>query len=578
MLCCSQKIRLQYWLMVLCCFLSAHLYAQSTNSDRNLFAKPMQLPFNLAGSFGEPRPNHFHAGIDIKTNGMEGESVYSIYDGYISRIKVSSVGYGKAIYITHTNGYTSVYGHLSKFNDQLEKYVHQQHYIQKKSELDLFIDVGKFIVKKNDLIAYSGNTGGSSAPHLHFEIRNTKTEEALNPLDFYSREYYSDTIPPQVNQVKIYPFDQSFYYYNAGITVPLIKQENYYTTMLPIQFGNHTDFCISLEGFDKPDTSSSKNGIDKIEVFQNQQKVFSYHMNVIDFNRTRMCNAFIDYDEMKRDNGYFYNLYRLKNNTYPIYNSTNNGFFKINHLDTIPINLFCYDYNNNKTEVRLQIIRNDSLEIKDSVIAVTADEYAFKNIASTQKDSLQLDNFKINFSANALYDDISLSLTKTNTTNKYNSPIFKVDNLDNYIPLQSAATISLKTNTIKNPDKIVWIHQSLSGKETALQTRYANQVFSASAKELGQFYLQYDTIKPEIKLLSLKDKISVQITDDLSGILNYNGYIDNKWVNFYYDAKNNSLEYIYDEYCPRGEHTLKIIVTDNKGNKNTLIQKFIYSS
>lgn len=128
----------------------------------------MNLPFNLAGSFGEPRKDHFHAGMDIKTNGVEGEPVFAVYDGYISRIRVSPYGYGRAIYITHSNGFTSVYGHLSRFNDAIEKYIHKQHYLQKKSELDLYFDSTKLPVKQNDMIAFSGNTGGSSAPHLHF--------------------------------------------------------------------------------------------------------------------------------------------------------------------------------------------------------------------------------------------------------------------------------------------------------------------------------------------------------------------------------------------------------------------------
>lgn len=139
----------------------------------------MNLSFSLAGSFGEPRPDHFHSGIDIKTNGVEGEPVFSIYDGYISRIKVSSVGYGKALYITHPNGYTSLYAHLGRFSDAIEKYVHGQHYARKQSEFDLYPDAEMFKVRQNDTIAFSGNTGGSTAPHLHFEIRDSKQSTPL---------------------------------------------------------------------------------------------------------------------------------------------------------------------------------------------------------------------------------------------------------------------------------------------------------------------------------------------------------------------------------------------------------------
>jgi hypothetical protein len=536
----------------------------------------MQLPLNLAGSYGEPRPNHFHAGIDIKTNGVEGEPVYSIYDGYISRIKVSSVGYGKAVYITHTNGYTSVYAHLSKFSEAVENYVHQQHYAQKKSEFDLYPNTSRFTLKQNDLIGYSGNTGGSSAPHLHFEIRDTKTEHALNPLDFYPNAFYSDTIPPQLNKVKVYPFDNSFYAYTAGITAPLIKRDNHYTTLQPIKFSDFPDFCFSLEGFDKHDTSASRNGIDKMEVYNQQKLVFSYHMNRIDFEKTRMCNAFVDYHEMKQDSGYYYNLYRFKNNTYPIYNSSNNGFFKINPKDTVSLEIYCYDYNENKTEIRLEVIRNDSASLTDSAYAFPADSYVYRDIAADKKDSLEIGNFKITFKPKSFYDDIALTLQQSDYTNTVISPVFDVYHMNDYIPLQYAARITMKSSNIPEPEKIVLMHRSLSGKENALRTAYSNALFTAETKELGQFYIQYDTIIPEITLLTTEKKISVKINDNLSGINTYNGYIDGKWVNFYYDAKLDLLEYNYDAYCSKGEHTLTIVVTDNKGNKNSLSQKFIY--
>ena len=179
-------------------------YSFSQEYRNSGFSKPMNLPFNLAGSFGEPRPDHFHSGIDIKTNGVEGQPVFAVYDGYISRIRVSPYGYGRAIYITHPNGFTTVYGHLSRFYGAIEKYIDAQHYALKKSELDLTPDASVFPLKQNDTIAFSGNTGGSDAPHLHFEVRNTQTEHALNPLDFYPRSFYVDTIPPQINKVKVY--------------------------------------------------------------------------------------------------------------------------------------------------------------------------------------------------------------------------------------------------------------------------------------------------------------------------------------------------------------------------------------
>lgn len=537
------------------------------------FSKPMNLSFSLAGSFGEPRPDHFHSGIDIKTNGVEGEPVFSIYDGYISRIKVSSVGYGKALYITHPNGYTSLYAHLGRFSDAIEKYVHGQHYARKQSEFDLYPDAEMFKVRQNDTIAFSGNTGGSTAPHLHFEIRDSKTEHALNPLDFYPKDFYTDTIPPQLNKVKIYKFKSRFYEAQTEV-LQLKRSGSFLTTDTQIIVDNYDFFCLSLEGFDKQDTSENKNGIYRMEVLRNNAVIFRYTMDDVDFDKTRMCNAFVDYHEMMNDSGYFYNAYLLKNNTLRIYQS-DNGLIELKNNDTAEIVIYCYDYKENKTGIRLTVIRNDSgnlTEHKDVAGSMLTDK----------KDSVRLNGFKMIFPEKCFYDDVSLSVRRTAQPENWLSAVYSVSHPGTYIPLQKSARIEFNATVKKQRGKITLVRRDMDGKETALPTKYTNTRFYAESKKLGAFFLSYDTTNPEVKILYSGTEISnntiiqVKISDDLSGIGTYNGYIDNTWVNFYYDSKNDILQYQPDEYCQKGEHILKIIVTDKVGNMNTITQKFNY--
>jgi hypothetical protein len=548
------------------------LIVNSFSQDyRNIgFAKPMNLPFNLAGSFGEPRKDHFHSGIDIKTNGIEGEPVFTIGDGYISRIKVSPYGYGKAIYITHNNGYTSVYAHLSKFFGAIEKYIQQQHYLQKKSEFDIYLDATKFPVLKSDTIAFSGNTGGSSAPHLHFEIRDTKTEHALNPLDFYPKEFYIDTIPPQLNKVKINTiYSNSIYTSNSSI-YNLFKVNNEFINKDSIVIKNDSIISFSLEGFDKQDDSENKNGIKKIEVFQIDSLIFKYDLTEIDFDKTRMCNAFVDYNEMMTNNGYFYNCSQLKDNTLDFY-LKKNIFAKIKNGENV-FNIFCSDYNNNKTKIRLSIVKNETDEITVDT-AMSFSSSVSEDIIYQHTDSLSYKAFKIKFNNNTFYDNIYINVTQKQDN------IFDVTNINSQqlTPLQKPASIQFKSSIKKYRNKVVIVRQDFKGKETALKTTFDKTKFYAETKELGTFYLKYDTTKPEIKILNLKSEIiNINISDELSGIDSYNVYIDNKWVNFYYDAKNDVLEYHYDKILTTGKHNLKIIVTDNVGNKNMLTQNFTY--
>lgn len=567
------------------CVFTAHLlllaaYSFSQDYRNSGFVKPMNLPFNLAGSFGEPRKDHFHSGIDIKTNGIEGEPVFAVYDGYISRIRVSPYGYGRAIYITHTNGFTSVYGHLSKFYGAIEKYIHAQHYLQKKSELDLTLDAKAFPVKQNDTIAFSGNTGGSTAPHLHFEIRNTKTEHALNPLDFYPGSFYVDTIPPQLNKVKINQYlPMRFPHLSLSKEYRLQMKDNILSPIDSIYTDDMSWFSFSLEGFDKQDSSENKNGIKKMEIFQNERLVFKFDITEIDFEKTRMCNAFVDYGEMIKDSGYFYNCHQMGNNSLSIYKVHNsNGFFILQKEPSVLYDIYCYDYNDNKTQIKLKIVNSnqsaDHIELPHNKENV----YKYK-IISMDKDSIYLPEFKIRFPENAFYDNTFLSvrlkmindIDTVYTTGIYNKP------------LQKAAEIEFASGIKNHRNKIVVVRQNNKGKEVALKTTFDKTKFYAETKELGSFYLKYDTVKPINEIINLKLEIlnetkfiQAKITDNLSGIDSYNGYIDNKWVNFYYDAKNDVIQYNFDEYCTKGEHLLKIIVTDNVGNKSTITQKFTY--
>lgn len=538
------------------------------------FSKPMQLPFNLAGTFGEPRPDHFHSGIDIKTNGVEGAPVIAIAAGFISRIRVSPYGYGKAIYVTHRNGYTSVYGHLSKFYGKIEQYIHTKHYAVQKSELDITLDSTTFVLQQNDTIAFSGNTGGSTAPHLHFEIRNTQTEHALNPLDFYPKNFYVDTIAPQINSVKLYFFDTSSFYNSVAMEYPLVKQNGIYTTTTQIQKLNYPMFAISLEGFDKQDDSENKNGIQKMNIFEKDSLVFQYNIKDIDFNKTRMCNAFVDYDEMKKGNGYFYNGYQLKNNSLPFYLAGYNGFFDVHSSNFSELKIQCFDYNNNKSEIQLNFKNSDNSLSKSSVVPNA--KAISKFVKTDNTDSLLLKNIKIKFSPNTFYDNASLAISTTKKEDDILSDKYTLGNLNGLIPLQKPVIITLVTSIKKLKNKIVFVCKDFKGKETALKTTFNKSIFYTSTTALGTYYLKYDTVKPIVeKIEILPETISVHVVDNLSGVDIYNGYIDNNWVNFYYDAKNDNLIYNIDERCTKGEHLLKLIVTDKVGNENILLHKFI---
>lgn len=563
------------------------------------FIKPMDLPFNLAGSFGEPRPDHFHSGIDIKTNEEEGYTVVAIGDGYVSRIRVSPYGYGKSIYITHPNGYTSVYGHLSGFNAELENYVHRQHYLKQQSELDLYPGSGQFKVKQGDTIAFSGNTGGSGGPHLHFEIRDSKTEHALNPLDFYPKDFYVDTIPPTVLWVTTYNITRWFYRNLGTYSTNLVKNGDqfvvpdpifdkydstvirnekdrikpipdgyYYTTSQPLDIQTQL-FGISISGYDKQDNSSNKNGIYKIRVTSANELLFQYTMNEVDFGKARMCNLFSPRNTSLTGDQYL--CLKLPANTLPIYDSVIN-FGLVNTLSAIEhgLTIECYDYNLNKSVIKLNFTHKDTTWIVSPGFNQSDTGYYYNKF-----NDIQEKGFNLKFSRNSFYDDVII----IHRIKESNDPSILSDELEVskglYLPLQAAAKIAISAPQKSARDKIIIIRRDDQGEETALKTSFDKTHFYADTKELGTFYLKYDTIKPVIQVEGIDETgIRARISDARSGISSYNAYIDGQWVNFYYDAKNDRITYTYDEFCLPGEHKLKLVVTDAVGNSAIFTQTF----
>ena len=188
------------------------------------YINPLDFRLLLSGTFGELRGNHFHAGIDFKTKGVEGQNIYAIADGYISRIKVSSYGYGKALYINHPDGKTSVYAHLQKFSEKIDTIVKKEHYKREQFEINIFPKANSIQVKQGEIIALSGNSGSSQGAHLHFEIRDTKTEHPLDPLDYGFKVI--DNISPILKEIKIFDIDN----HDLSSTYKISKKNKKYYT------------------------------------------------------------------------------------------------------------------------------------------------------------------------------------------------------------------------------------------------------------------------------------------------------------------------------------------------------------
>jgi len=555
------------------------LFGWNTLGQEPVFTPPLDIPLMLNGNFGEIRPNHFHTGIDLKTKGETGLPVFSIDDGYVSRVSVSSTGYGNAIYINHPSGYTSVYGHLEKFSPVINEWVKTQQYRLKSFEVNLAPVENQFKVKRGEEVAISGNSGSSAGPHLHFEIRKTQNENPVNPLFFNFN--IKDETKPTVENLYIYPLGDDSHvqnkttkqafklvYYADGYHLKGIQSLNFYGE---IGFG--------VDAIDYLDDTWSKCGIYQLEYWVDNQLINSFELDELAFDKNRYLNSHIDYDAFKRENRKVHKTFIDPGNKLDIYRqTTNRGLFNFNDGKRHKIQIIIYDAKMNAAEISFYAISTNPVKHQDP-----KKETLFKYNAD---NDFKTDQLEIKIPEGALYTDLNFEFKVGNQPASTFSPLYRIHNI--YTPLHKNIEIKIKPNNLpEHLEKKSLLSQFniQNGKFSAIGGNFEKGWVVANTRTFGNICVVVDTLAPNIYPLSIKNKetlmesnqIRFKIDDDLSGIKSYNGTIDNKWVLFEFDAKRDLLVYNVDENIKKGKkHQLELVVEDQKGNIASYKATFYY--
>ncbi len=543
------------------CLLSLFSYGQNP-------VPPLDIPLKLSGTFGEFRPTHFHAGLDIKTQGKEGFDVKSIKAGSIRRIRVSTSGYGKCVYIQHADGTTTVYAHLQKFAPKIQAFIKALQYEKEVFEIQQFPSLGEIEVEKGEVIGYSGNTGGSFGPHLHFEIRDTQAETPLNPLHLGFE--VPDSIRPNIQGIYRYSMVDKKHGEKTEIPLTRINDSVYSANILKL--GGDYGFGVRL--FDRQDLSYNRNGIYHAELRVNGSLKFSYTFDKIDFSDGKKIDALIDYSTYKKERVRIQKFFRNYDVEYSfLTKSSPNGIIHFEKNRSYKVELIVQDFEKNTSYVNFYV---------EGVRGSKPKEIPILNEILPSKDYLyEFPIYHLYIPQETFYEPVNLSVnTKADTLiiGEVNSPQNKGFELSVY-PNKKNDSLSHTQLTLalfdpeekKEEDRLRYV--STLKKDIMLFTKFASP---------GTYVLTKDSLPPTIKPLNFKEEqwvsnykfLQLEIDDDFSGIKSYHATINDRWVLFEYEPKDNLIFYDFNDIdFDKTELDLKIEIEDNVGNKTLFTSK-----
>ena len=547
------------------------LFCTPFKTNAQELRNPMSFPILLSGNFGELRSNHFHAGIDFKTQGVEGKPIHAVQGGYVSRISVSPGGYGNALYLDHPDGTTTVYGHILRFSNKITAYVKEKQYEQESFTVNLSLSLEQIPVEEGEVIALSGNTGSSEGPHLHFEVRDTKSEHVLDPIVYFKKQL-KDTRSPKIQGIMIYPI--------GGEGVVNGRNQKQELKLITAKDGTQIvsgkveawgKIGLAIKAYDYMDNTNNTYGIKETTLtVDNQDVVFRSYIDRFSFDESRYLNNYVDYEEWINKRSFYMKSFLDPGNRLRFIDNINRGVITINEARTYQLTYKLTDAFGNSTRLSIWIEGK-----KQDIPALNTQ--GTEHFHWTSENKFGNKGVRLSIMRGNLYNDLyfkyavkedSLALSATHTL--HNTPVALHRNAQLSIRLQHDLLENKKKYGIIRIDK---------GKRSWIEGTYRKGWIDANIRELGTYAIAQDTIPPTITPLDMgmwgkRERITFRVSDNLSGVSTYRGEINGQYVLF--EMNNRSvITYHFDkERLKRGKHSLKLLVTDACGNESTYTHTF----
>lgn len=533
----------------------------------NTLSKPLKIPILLSGNFCELRSNHFHGGLDIKTKGVEGVNVHSIEDGYISRIKISAYGYGNALYINHPkSGLTSVYAHLQRFSPEITKYIQAKQKLKKRNSIDQNLSPNEFKISKDEIIGLSGNSGGSLAPHLHFEIRDASNQHPINPMFAFN---IKDNVKPDIEGLIVYDFSQE---HDKQIinrrSIPVTKvSDGKYKISKTLNTSPFIGFGVKT--YDRATGANNKNGVYEMTLFIDNKEVWGISMNEYSYSQTRYINSLIDYEYYKKNKSRYVKLFKDPNNKLKSFSQFTHSVSYEAHK-TYNAQLVCKDIKGNISVLDWTFNTN-----KPFLQAIDKGNF---QIDYNEDISFSYEGLDMSFSSKSLYTDLDLSLEVIDDS----IPKFTMEPL--YTPIHQRINMKVECPDVYKPFiEKTCIVQTIGKHKSWIKPKVNKLNLEFRIRNFGDFSYGIDMDEPYATFPLLKEngnatkhnRITIKAYDLHSGIKTYNAKLDGEWVILTYNPKKRSF-YHYFEFKPNGKkHTLEFEITDNCSNKKIIKRTFV---
>lgn len=549
--------------------------AQAQSYPRGYFRQPLNLAPEASGTFAELRSNHFHGGLDYRTQQRVGHTLYAIGDGYVSRVRVQLGGGGNAIYITHPNGYTSVYMHMHVFNDEIAAVVKAHQYQNQRFDVDIPLEPDAIPLNKGDVIGQAGNSGSSQGPHLHLEIRDTASEDPINPQLFGLE--FPDNIPPTIHGITVYDLGDDVFNEHTHRRHLQVKggAAGQYTLAenTPIQLNGRTGFGINTN--DKHNGSPFSNGVYSIELLLDGAPIYTAIFDRFSFAHSRALNSHIDYPYYILKGTRIQKSFLDPNNPLTIYQHVvDQGIVEITDNEPHQLMYRVRDVKGNTSTLGFSVQYNPAYRSERTRLSGTA---LFRY---DRESHYAAEHIKISIPENALYDNLHFNYAQGSKPAKGYSLMQHVHN--RMIPLHRGYQLAIK------PDETLPAH--LHSKALIVDSRgnsqggqYEDGWVRTTAYTFGSFYIGTDTTAPTIKPQNISEgknmaalsRMNFLIADDLSGIQQFNGYLNGKWILMEYDPKARVLWHVFEKDLAKGKHHFRLEVVDWKDNKQVYEVNFV---